>query len=148
MTPHIRKGVAADAFDAISVLCTSISKLCLSDHLNDEQELSAWLQNKNEASWLLWISNKNATVLVAEMMSEVVGVGMVNADGEVLLNYVSPNMRFQGISKALLGNLEKEASGFGAAFCFLESTKTAHQFYERSGYKSINSNGLNMQKYL
>ena len=42
----------------------------------------------------------DATVLVGIKASEIVGVGIVDHYGEVLLNYVRPDARFSGVSKA------------------------------------------------
>ena len=50
------------------------------------------------------------------------------------LNYVSPDARFQGVSRALLGALEARASERGNTRCFLTSTQTARRFYLSRGY--------------
>lgn len=80
------------------------------------------------------MARDNAVVLVAETSDRIVGVGMMNLHGEILLNYVHPQVRFSGVSTALLAALEGEARAQGVRSCFLESTKTAHKFYVRSGY--------------
>ena len=55
--------------------------------------------------------------------------------GMITLNYVSPDARFQGVSKALLAALERTAAELGLKQCRLESTKTARRFYEAAGYR-------------
>lgn len=60
---------------------------------------------------------------------------MMNDIGEILLNYVSPDTRFGGISKAMLDHMEAEAKAKGLACCTLESTKTAVRFYWSCGYE-------------
>lgn len=40
----------------------------------------------------------------------ILGVGAVTDKGEITLNYVSPDARFRGVSRALLGALETERS--------------------------------------
>jgi GNAT superfamily N-acetyltransferase len=59
---------------------------------------------------------------------------MTNA-GKVLLNYVSPDARFRGVSKALMRTLEDRARAAGIAECSLDSTQTALAFYRALGYE-------------
>lgn len=135
MKIFIRVGAPFDAEPAIAVLCQSITQLCRADHQNDTVEIASWLSNKSAASWEAWLNREDAAVLVAECAGEILGVGMVDARGEILLNYVRPDARFKGISKALLRALESWAIGREIKKCFLESTLTAKQFYEANGYR-------------
>jgi GNAT superfamily N-acetyltransferase len=73
-------------------------------------------------------------VLVAIKTDAIVAVGMVTDAGEVLLNYVYRNVRFSGVSRALLKPLEARARKRGAILCRLESTETARRFYRSNGY--------------
>lgn len=54
--------------------------------------------------------------------------------GEITLNYVSPEARFQGVSKTLVAALERRARERGSIRCTLSSTKTARRFYLDAGY--------------
>lgn len=54
--------------------------------------------------------------------------------GEITLNYVSPEARFRGVSRALLAALEARALASGNSRCRLESTETARRFYLSNGY--------------
>ena len=65
----------------------------------------------------------------------MLGVGAVTCSGEITLNYVLPDARFQGISKALLQQLEAKALELGNGMCSLTSTETARRFYLSAGYK-------------
>lgn len=58
---------------------------------------------------------------------------MTNA-GEITLNYVSPDARFRGVSRALLGALEGRAMQRGNLRCTLISTETARRFYHTNDY--------------
>ena len=71
-------------------------------------------------------------MLVAVKTDAIVAVGMVTDAGEVLLNYVSPDARLSGVSRALLKALEDREHG--AILCRLESTETARRFYHSNGY--------------
>lgn len=148
MTISIRDGVDEDASEAIGVVRRSIAELCSADHHDDPRELTAWLRNKTEEAWRLWVARRDARVLVAEIDSEIIGVGMVDRRGKVLLNYVRPDARLRGVTKAMLASLEREARGMGAASCCLESTETAKRFYVARGYASVDGRPLGLEKRL
>ncbi len=67
----------------------------------------------------------------------ILGVGSVTNAGRVGLNYVSPDARFQGISRALLHAIEQRAAERGNTKVTLESTETARRFYLSNGYTEI-----------
>ena len=50
------------------------------------------------------------------------------------INYVSPDARFRGVSRALLRALEERAIERGNVRCTLTSTETARRFYQANGY--------------
>lgn len=144
----VRKGTASDAKAAIDVLRASISQLCIADHKNDEKQIADWLSNKTEQAWITWLDRQDATVLVAEKANETVGVGVMNQHGEILLNYVTPDARYSGVSKAILEALENTAVKQGIRECVLESTRTVKPFYESCGYRAANRTGLKLKKRL
>jgi GNAT superfamily N-acetyltransferase len=47
---------------------------------------------------------------------------------------VAPDARFRGVSRALLKALEARAVERGNKRCTLNSTETAHRFYQAAGY--------------
>jgi GNAT superfamily N-acetyltransferase len=63
----------------------------------------------------------------------ILAVGSVTDSGEVTLNYVSPDARFRGVSRAMLAALGIRAAQRGAARCTLVSTETARRFYRAAG---------------
>ncbi|MGB0133915.1 GNAT family N-acetyltransferase [Dokdonella sp.] len=144
----VRNGCDADGPAAVNVVRKSISELCVADHEGDAREIAGWLSNKTQATWRTWLARSDATVLVAERANEIVGVGMIDHHGTVLLNYVRPDARFSGVSKAILESLEDAAVTVGVRECVLESTKTAKKFYEGCGYKSANETSLTLAKLL
>jgi GNAT superfamily N-acetyltransferase len=131
---QIRDAVAGDAIDACAVLRRSITELCAADHKNDPATLARWLENKTPGNLAVWIARPDASMLVAAESGAIVAVGMVTDAGEIILNYVLPDARFRGVSRALLGALEGRAAERGAEQCRLESTETAHRFYRANGY--------------
>lgn len=131
---EIRDAVAEDAFDACQVIRRSISELCAADHGNDPAILTAWLANKTPEIVATWIANPASSLLVAVENGTILAVGSVTDAGEITLNYVSPDARFRGVSRALLAALEVRAMERGNARCTLNSTETARGFYHANGY--------------
>jgi GNAT superfamily N-acetyltransferase len=132
---EIRDADVGDAEEACSVMRRSIAELCRADHGDNPQFLARWLDNKTRDNFAAWIARSDASMLVAVEENAIVAVGMVADDGEILLNYVSPDARFRGASRAVLAALEARAAERGAKRCSLTSTETARRFYHARGYR-------------
>ena len=130
----MRPATTTDAEAAALVLRRSIAELCVPDHGNDPDILDPWLANKTPAMFLSWIAVPDSTILVADSDGTLAGVGGCRHDGEIILNYVSPDFRLMGVSTALLAALEAELRRHGVAKAVLDSTRTAHDFYLARGY--------------
>jgi GNAT superfamily N-acetyltransferase len=130
----IRDAMAADADAVCDVLRRSIAQLCAADHRNDSAILSRWLSNKTPQIVAGWARQPGNSLLVAAESDVVLGVGSVTDAGEITLNYVAPEARFRGVSRALLAALEARAAERGNTRCTLTSTETARRFYQSSGY--------------
>ncbi len=130
----IRRARRDDAAKACMVMRRSIAELCMSDHHGDPAILDAWLGNKTPAIVEGWIADPGNVVLVAVEGDTILAVGAVRTDGEITLNYVSPDARFRGVSRTLLAGLEAAAKDVGNTTCRLTSTETAHRFYLSCGY--------------
>jgi hypothetical protein len=113
---EIRDAQSEDAHSACEVVRRSISELCAADHGNDPIILSQWLKNKTPGNVAAWIAHPANSVLVAVEHGTILAVGAVTDSGEVTLNYVSPDARFRGVSRALLGALENRAAGLDGKF--------------------------------
>jgi GNAT superfamily N-acetyltransferase len=132
---RVRKATAEDAEDACAVLRRSIEDLCVADHGGDPSAIQAWLANKTPESVLSWLGAPGQHMVVAEEEDgTIVGVGAATSAGEITLNYVSPDARFRGVSKAVLTALEAYVRDQGLARSTLSSTRTAHRFYRTAGY--------------
>jgi GNAT superfamily N-acetyltransferase len=134
MTLILRDALAADAEAACNVLRRSIAELCVADHHHGPAILQAWLANKTTEIVASWIAKPDNSMLVAVEDGAIVAVGSITDAGEIQLNYVSPDDRFRGVSRALLKALEKRAIERGNLRCHLISTETARRFYLSAGY--------------
>ncbi|MBX8782309.1 GNAT family N-acetyltransferase [Ochrobactrum sp. GRS2] len=130
----IRAATAKDAAEICTVLRRSITELCAADHQNDPHILSQWLANKTEDNLRARIAREGQVYLVAEIDGRIAGVAAVSATDGVLLNYISPDYQYRGVSKALMAALESWLKEQGQVVCHLISTATARQFYETLGY--------------
>lgn len=132
---EIRDAVVEDASAACEVMRRSITELCVADHGNEPEFLRRWLANKRPDIVAAWIKEPKNSVLVAVEGGAILAVGSVTDKGEILLNYVSPEVRFRGVSRALLRALEARAVERGNTRCRLFSTATAFHFYRAAGYR-------------
>ena len=130
----IRRAIPSDAASACDVVRRSINALCPLDHHRDERTISEWLANKTEANFDTWIKSEQHIALVAERVDEVAGFALLRRTGILALLYVAPEARFEGISKALLATLERQAFELGVTEISLESSLTALRFYQDCGY--------------
>ena len=131
---EIRAANEDDAVEACRILRRSITELCQADHDDDPAVVANWLQNKTPENVRSWISHPASYVVVATDTMRIIGVGAITSSSEITLNYVSPDARFQGISKAILQRLEARAREQGNTTCTLTSTETAYRFYQSGGY--------------
>jgi GNAT superfamily N-acetyltransferase len=131
---EIRNAGLGDAAAAAELLRRSITELCVADHRNDPAILAPWLRNKTPESLAAWIERPSNSVLVAVRTTTLLGIGIVTDQGEITLNYVSPDARFQGVTRALLAAMEARALARGNVAVALTSTVTARRFYLSAGY--------------
>jgi GNAT superfamily N-acetyltransferase len=131
---EIRAANIEDASAACEVMRRSIAELCVADHQNNEAVLKRWLSNKTPETFESWIRQPDNSLLLAVEGGNILAVGSVTDAGQITLNYVSPDARFRGISRALLGALEARAVERGSKRCTLTSTETARHFYRSNGY--------------
>lgn len=149
---EIRAAREGDAEAVCAVLRRSIVELCVPDHGGDAAMLGGWLANKTPENIRRWAVMPGGCLLVAEADGAVLGVGAANAAGEITLNYVSPDARFRGVSKAMLSALESWLRASGQVRATLTSTRTAHRFYLSAGYRDagtpVGGAGRRMEKAL
>lgn len=130
----VRPALAEDAAAMSGVLIASITQLCQEDHRNDSEGLAAWTRNKSVEGVAAMLANPDMVLLVAEREGAILAVGAVTRGGEIALNYVAPEARFSGVSKAMLAGLEAELAALGFSEGRLEATRTARRFYEQAGW--------------
>ncbi len=132
---EVRDATPSDAEAICELLRRSqIVELCGADHHDDPAILARWLSNKTPKNVLTWIERQDSSMLVAVENGSLLAAGSVTDSGEITLNYVSPDARFRGASRALLRALVRRAADRGNDRCRLVSTATAGRFYRTGGY--------------
>jgi GNAT superfamily N-acetyltransferase len=131
---EIRDAVLDDSAAACNVLRRSIAELCVADHGKDPAILARWLAYKTPENLASWIARPDNSMLVAVEGGAILCVGAVTDNGEITLNYASPDARFRGVSRAMLAALEARAMERGNSGCTLLSTETARRLYLSAGY--------------
>ena len=67
------------------------------------------------------------------------GLGTLSGGGEIMLLYVLPEARFQGVSTALLARMEEQTRALHREICSLTSSLTARRFFLSRGYELMPS---------
>ncbi len=132
---EIRLAKLEDAQAALALVRRSIIELCKADHEGDAMTLEGWLANKSQKNMEAWITRPGSVVVLAEREGHLAGVGAFSAAGDVILLYVAPEDRFQGVSKALLAACEKRAKDMRIPRLCLTSSITAQRFFLDRGYE-------------
>lgn len=138
---NIREACPDDAEAACDVLRRSITELCQLDYEGVSGRLDQWLANKTPKQLRSWITQDGFTLFLAQQDDTLSGVAGMTDQGMILLNYVSPDRRFCGVSKALLSFMEGRALAAGNHETQLESSKTALRFYQSQGYQTNPAKG-------
>ena len=135
--PRLRPARRDEAEAIAALIRRSITELCARDHGGDPALLGPWLANKTAEGVARWFDTPGQRITVAEIGGVLAGVAAAREDGEVVLNYVSPDFSGRGVSAALLAELEGWMRGLGVREARLDSTATALDFYRVHGYRRI-----------
>lgn len=134
----VRCAEDSDAGPAAEVARQSVAELCKADYRGDPQVLARWLANKTLEDFRRWIGSADRSVCLAVREDgRLAAVGMVAWRGEILLNYVAPEARFFGASKALVAHMEGRLRARGAGRVALLSTHVARRFCRSLGYDEV-----------
>ena len=134
--PSIRRANQNDAGAIAKLVRSSISELCFDDHEGDADKIDLWLADKTEEHISSWIVAPDLSVFVSTCSTGLAAAGCYRDDGVILMNYVSPCYRFQGLSGRMLACLEASLAAQGLATARLVSTRTAIPFYQDRGWQS------------
>ena len=144
MSITVRPARAEDVPAMSRVLTASITELCFADHGGDPERIASWTANKTPEGVAEMLGQDGLAMFVAEWDGRVAAVGATTASGGIALNYVAPEGRFRGLSKALLAAMEADLAARGFSEGRLEATKTARDFYLSQGWVEAEASGCNV----
>ena len=143
---QIRDALPEDAPAACIVLKRSIAELCEADHRNDPAILAQWLGNKTHENFYAWVRQPDNSLLVAVENQDILAVGSVTDAGTIGLNYVSPDARFRGVSRALLRALEGRAADRGNHRCNLTRPRPRAAFICRTATLKLDHRSADLER--
>jgi len=133
----IRAAKMDDCVRIAELVRRSITELCEADHNGNEGKIKIWMKNKTLAQIQNWQASNRFQLFVREHKSKIAAVGCHDQEGQILLNYVSPEHQFHGHSKAMLTHLETSIGASGLKIAHLVTTSTAIGFYQNQGWKKF-----------
>lgn len=123
-----------DAHAIAQLVRRSIIELCDADHENDPKRYEAWLADKTADDFKVSIGGDGPFLIAVDDRKQIIGVCGGSENGQIYLNYILPEVRHKGISKAQMQALEAFYIGKGLTEIRLNSTKTARRLYCALGY--------------
>ena len=140
MTPIVRRARPEDARGIHEAHMASIQKVCSRDH--SAQEIAAWGGRPYREDQRL-NAIKNQHVWVVETDHGIAGFGHLLLEskqgevcGHVMGLYLLPEVLGQGFGQKIMREIFKTARDAGATKLELESTLTAHRFYQGQGFQA------------
>jgi len=126
-----------DAENIVSLLRKSIIEVCGPDYGHSKAILDDWLENKTVCNLSEWILNRNNICISASIDGKLVGFGLSNISGEILLLYVLPEFINNGVGKSIYLYIENELISRRITTITTFSTITASTFYQRMGFQQV-----------
>ncbi|WP_122519828.1 GNAT family N-acetyltransferase [Pannonibacter phragmitetus] len=133
--PVIRRPRPEEAEAVAECLRRSIVELCHADHGGDPDKYTPWIANKTAENMVRWMDQAEGFLIAEDGAGGVAAVALASGAGEIHLNYVHPEHRFKGYSRALMLELETWVRDLGHTRIRLNSTQTAKTFYLALGYR-------------
>jgi putative acetyltransferase len=128
---RIRLAVEADAEPIFRVHRSSVERLCCGDY--SAEQIAMWLDGRDPSTYIDAV--RKGTMWVAEGDRIL---GFVATDGiEVTKLFVAGDCAFAGVGRQLLHTALNHIAATGAVTAYLESTRTAVKFYEKSGFHVV-----------
>ncbi|GHA24128.1 hypothetical protein GCM10007989_19720 [Devosia pacifica] len=130
---RVRNAVFDDCAALADMRLRSIARLCSPDHSGNAAAIEAWAGDSGPSKFVEMLDHPEVTLLIAEIEGKRAGLGSSLRD-TVTLNYVDPDFRFMGVSKAIMSALEADMVAHGVSKARLFSTRTALPFYLSIGW--------------
>jgi putative acetyltransferase len=134
---NLRQSKLEDMIEMQRLFVDSISVVCKNDY--SPKEIEAWASSiENKERWTKKIMTQH--VLIAELSNKIVGFISLENDDYLDLLYIHKDYQRQGIADRLYSSIELEAKKRGTKMLKSNVSKTAISFFERKGFKTIDTN--------
>lgn len=135
----IRPAVAEDAATIAAVIGAAITALCRADHHDQPVRIAPWVAANDPAAIAARLRDPCQRLFVAQAGGLAAVGGLDWRDqppnrGRVSLLFVAPEVRGQGLARAVLAALETELIALGRPDARLTATNTALGFYRAQGW--------------
>ncbi|MDF2653201.1 MAG: acetyltransferase [Paenibacillus sp.] len=136
---EIRSFTDSDINQIVSLFYETVHSVNKRDY--SQEQLNAWAPKDEEKLKLnTWKESLSHNVTyVAEIEGKIVGFSDMTPFGHLDRLYIHKDYQGQGIASALVNKLESEARGLGLIEIDAEASITAKPFFERQGYRIIQS---------
>lgn len=132
--PDVRPAVAEDVTTLEDLRLRAIRALCLDAH--GPEEVGAWARPRPPERMAARLDA--LVVRVAECDGAVLGYGALDLAGARIASlFVDPDVARQGVGRALLDALHREAAARGLGRLLVDSSLNARPFYEQAGYRCL-----------
>ena len=131
--PFIRKAQKGDEEDIHESHMRSIREVCIHEH--GPEETKGWGYREPKKDWIGMRPNEH--IWVVEYRQKIEGHGLIrikDAKAYILGLYLTPIVLGKGFGKALLRNMLTAAKTANVSTVYLDSTLTAHTFYQHFGF--------------
>ncbi|VAW41064.1 hypothetical protein MNBD_GAMMA01-1742 [hydrothermal vent metagenome] len=139
MNPILKLNTIENTNEIVRLLKKSIIELCGPDYGNDSTILNAWIENKTEENLIKWIESKETYSITALVENTIVGFGLSNITGEILLLYILPEYKRKGIGESIYLYIEELLLKNNVTKVIAYSTITAKPFYLKMGFSQFGS---------
>lgn len=120
----------------------TISTICRDDY--SPKQINAWTSSiENTQRWTDKLTSQY--FLIAELDNKIVGFASLENNDYLDFLYVHKDHQRQGIASKLYGEIEKEAIKNKALVLRSDVSKTARPFFEKKGFKTLETQSKIMQ---
>ena len=139
MNHELKLSTIENINEVVTLLKRSILEICGPDYGNDSTILNDWIENKTEENLIKWIESKETYSITALVENTIVGFGLSNITGEILLLYILPEYNRKGIGKSIYLYIEALLLKNSVTKVIAYSTITAKPFYLKMGFSQFGS---------
>lgn len=138
----IRLSKLIDLIEMQKMFVGTISTICKDDY--SPEQIQVWTSSiENTQRWTDKLASQY--FLIAEVDNKIVGYASLENNDYIDFLYVHKDYQRQGIADTLYSEIEKEAIKKKATVLYSDVSKTARLFFEKKGYKTLETQTNIMQ---